>query len=822
MPPEKFLQKSFSAGWTPSDSSLNGRPDGLLVMDNLDIDAHGETRMVYGTKKVGEGTDFGASVHTLFSKFINRSLIYYVATSDGKVYRDTVDIAAGGGSETRTAFGAAFNRVFICSGDWRVRDTGSSVSNLGLATPGAAPTVTSASGDLTGSYEYCQINVLSDGGYFAKSARGAISSITLSSASGRVTPRSPSVDEPQATEVWIFRRGGKLPYFYRVKRTSDYSSFDDNLSDIDTLADGVVLNENSVSINSATISEPILEMVGLVYGRMIYFTSCLIYFSEIASPDSVDPTQAMSHSGDDSEIFLWARLVGENIILVGTTKDLYILTGTFITAPDGYLDVSLRPLGVEARPLGRDAAVYNGSVIYFSTYGWRATSPVGSSQSLVIPNTDRLYRGENVGGSTPDYYGVPSWAQDTLRYSVVIAEERAWCRTPTLEGDPVDGEDTSNFRLEVFDLVKNYWHNRTLEPQLLYSTEEGSIIGIFKESSSYYLYFIDHFEGKKLDQGVTNTNQTIKLKTIFFDNGNPRNRKESTMLLLGIDTGNSECTIEAFKDGDQSTSISLGTVIADGWEAKLIDINSAVGKFKSLQIYISGALADFRLTYIGIEYDPFPDQVFRYLLHTYDFGEAGPLKKRIRSWPIMIDTLGADVTVTPKVDNSNLTAQTINTNGRLVEIIYIKTDAFGVDYGMVISGINPFELYKVFPPELVQILPVAKRFDQIGPIELARYGLIRRMEVRIITFGGTTIPYKIYVDDVSEVTGNLVVTDGDETVVEVPIAERTSVNEDGSIIRIELGPTSFDFHLIYVRIQSTKSGNSSDLKWSFLAGELMA
>jgi len=38
----------------------------------------------------------------------------------------------------------------------------------------------------------------------------------------------------------------------------------------------------------------------------------------------------------------------------------------------------------------------------------------------------------------------------------------------------------------------------------------------------------------------------------------------------------------------------------------------------------------------------------------------------------------------------------------------------------------PFELYQVLPPNIAQTLPEGKPFDQVGPIELFRYGKIKR------------------------------------------------------------------------------------------------
>ena len=816
----EYTRKLFTKGWTPSDSPINGRPDGLLVMDNLDLDANGEVRLVYGTKKVFED-DYGSPAHSIYSVYLSslNALTYYLATEDGKVFRNTDDIANAAGSTVRAAFGQAFNRVFICSGDFRVRDTGTTIKDLGINKPGGPPTLAGGAGldGFSGSWQYAQIYVFKDGGYTAKSPASSIAAISVEDREIEITPRLPvtdALDNSEVSEIWLFRRGGTLDRFYRIARIAgDYAgTYSDSLSDLDALAVGVVLNQNIIPINSANISDPILEMIGLISGRMVYFTENLVYFSEINSPDSVDPTKAVAHSGDDSEFFLWALQVGENSALIATTKDVYILSGTFITQPDGTIDVAMRPLGIEAKPLSRDAAVYNGSVIYMSTYGWRSIALSGLSQSLVVPNTDRLYRGEN----TTDYYGVPSVTHDLNRYSICVAEERVWCRVPTFE----NGADAPYAqRFEIFDLSKQYWHVRKLTPILLHSTELNFIVGTFEEAGEHYLYFIDHYEGKLLNQGDNAENPDIEFKTIFFDCGSPKSRKEALVLTLGINTGGQNIAVSVFKDGDEANEIALGNISSNGWSLKYININESVEEFRNLQLKLSGQVSEFRLTVISLIYNQYPEQLLYYHSTTIDLGEISASKKRIRSWPIVIDTLGENVDVTPIVDGGDLATQVVNTNGKRTAIIQITTDAFGIDYALKVSGATPFELWNILSPRIVEALPMASNFDQVGPLELIRYGLIKQFEIRIIAFGGTDIPYNIYFDDAVEGNGIINVIDGQETVRTILLPKRTVANEDSSVVRITFGPTNFNFHRKYTRIETSKTGVDRDLEWIFLDGQ---
>src|SRR5262249_45980062 len=112
-------------------------------------------------------------------------------------------------------------------------------------------------------------------------------------------------------------------------------------------------------------------------------------------------------------------------------------------------------------------------------------------------------------------------------------------------------------------------------------------------------------------------------------------------------------------------------------------------------------------------------------------------------------------------------------------------------------------------PEIVEELPVAKQFDQIGPYEFGRYGKLRIIEFLLKPDGGVTIPYTIYLDNNSPITGTLSVTDGVMLAYTILVSKTTA----GRVLRIELGPTGFKFHRLSCRLQLTQSGKDSDMEW---------
>src|ERR1035437_5878879 len=130
----------FAAGWCPCDDPIQGRRNGLLQMDNVELSSNGALTLSGGT--LVKWTGFPADAHTLFSRLINGARHDYSALADGSIYRDATVLAASGGDTTNAAFGTAFNFTLIASGNKRLKDAGTgSPINLGILPPTVAPTV---------------------------------------------------------------------------------------------------------------------------------------------------------------------------------------------------------------------------------------------------------------------------------------------------------------------------------------------------------------------------------------------------------------------------------------------------------------------------------------------------------------------------------------------------------------------------------------------------------------------------------------------------------------------------------------------------------
>jgi len=656
--PETWTFDDFSEGWILSDDAISGRKNGFLRFNNCELDSRGAVVLTQPPLKSGPALETDA--HTIWSKFINGLRSRYYALTNGKVLVDGSTIFSGG-STTRAAFGVAFNWTLICSGSKRQKYDGTNTYNLGILKPTVAPSVVnSGAGPLTGSYEYIQINVFKSGSYVGKSPASLKSSIiTLTNNQTTVTPQDPSGVDPQCNEAWIFRRGGTLDQFYRVKQlttTTGFGAFVDNFTDQDAITLNIKLIETSLSLSVTDLPDPIIEIVGPINGRHLYFTATNIYFSEINSPDSYDSRAVMPICSNTSEIFLWARQVAENVVLIGTGHTVYALTGNYVQFPDGFMDVYLRSTGTDTPPLHIDAAVHEGTAVYDSSFGWVALNSSGIPQSLVSTDVDLSYRGQKRHG----YNGVAAipYPANNIRYPCAISRDKLWVAMPVV--DP----DTHVFttRMDIYDFKRKYWRtvdysNACGNPTILFSEEDDNVFGYFP-SDKIIRDFDVWFQGNNKLIDFT-TKQQLELKTPFFDFNFPRNRKNLYTIKLKVNTGGDPVTVTVYfnNDVDNVAGISLGTLTSTTLTELVIDtkdiftemgVSGSGAPIKNIQIKLTGTVSDFQLNYIAFEYDNKPLQLPSLILGPLDFGTSS--RKRVSMIPFVLDTLGNTVTVEAYVD----------------------------------------------------------------------------------------------------------------------------------------------------------------------------
>lgn len=691
---------------------------------------------------------------------------------------------------------SAFDRIGTSQADWSkvygVRITCISSDNTDVVT---VDFVRGFYGGFNGSIQYAQVNVNSNGSYLGKSEIGPISYVYLDNQLVDVTVQDPTGVDTQCNQAWIFRRGGDLDQWYRVKVvTSPWASFTDLVTDVDAITLKITLNTNLISINVASIAADILAIVGPIEGRWFYFTGDTMYPSDINNPDLIDVTKGVNFSNANNEQFLWAVKVSDEAVLVGTSLEVYLLTGTFATLPDFTIDVYKRALGCKHPPISYDVTYYDGSAIYIAADGWRAITPGGQSTLLVAPNTDRIYR-ETVLGYVSLVVGVAPAAR---RYPCVVAQNKLWC-----------GISGTN-RIEVLDLTRKYWRNIDYGVGIVCAitkASDGNIVAMFNGSgigAGIYLRNVGIRSSLQID---ATTNQTVTILSPVFDGQMLRNRKDALTLKCRMRGGAALLGILVIDEFGNSTN--LGTVSSNTSlpVEKYLDA-STIPVSRTYQFSLTGAFLAFELSDVTLDFESRPAPLTQYIMRPSNFGKSS--LKKTRQWPLVIDSLGNNVTCTPRVDGSNKTGVVITSSEKTTKIVYF--DILGTDIGMILSG-GPFELYDPGRPEFLEVNPVPRLFDSVGPIEIYRFGKIARLRVHARTTG-VVLNWVLWVNDENVANGILTTLAGLENHYEIPIPKGI----EGTVMTLELGSSTNTetFERYGVEIMVSESGNQTDKTWKQL------
>ena len=713
-----ITRTDWPLGWVPSSDAVNGDPAGLLRMDNLQRDEFGALTLVRGIQRVSAGGAFDNYVDQIYSKLIGNQEVLWASL--GPIGQSVLRSGAGDfgsgtadiGGNDRTSFGDALGQVLILSGSTRVKDTGSAQLLLGLNTPDT-PGVkgTDDTGPLNGSYTYKTQNINENGIYVAQSPPSKASeTVTLINGSVAVTTKS---GEGQVNKVRIFRRSiyvdGETPSlskYYLVGTTSPGATFYDTVTDSQALLINIPLNEFTKSLQPLAdgngLLEPIYGVEGLFYERMLYMTLSFIYVSNRLDPDSYDSRYTLRAFGDPTEKNLFIRRLTNNVLILGTSKNLYEITGTFADLPDGTLDVQLNPIGEQHPPLTADNCATAGAIFYMGSDGVRATN--GSNSQLISPQLRSLFQGQNCHGIAPVV--ISQYA----RYAMAIGKTRLYITLPLQDGTRW---------LLIYDLITKTWRIQYTDPVSINVTQSDRVLVGYNTSGSQFLmgqlFDLDHGSGINNPDGSTIVGQALYFLTVYDHNQQPRNRKDTFTLKIVCDTGGRDVSVYVGVDGKPLAFVK--DISCSGLTTNYIaldDEDITLGFRYAIKLVDKSNLLVFKLYELSIEYEARPEQLNYLRIPPSNLGSIS--RKRISNYAMVIDTLGNDVTFTPYIDNSNNNIEpdesTLNTEFKQTYIHQFTQEQIGTDInGILKAETGVFEFYGLNTEEIVsEKMPTPVKF----------------------------------------------------------------------------------------------------------------
>lgn len=553
-----------------------------------------------------------------------------------------------------------------------------------------------ATGQLLGTYQYIYRYVKDMGTYLAKSPFSAPSeSFTVINGSVFLKPHPP-VDQSlggglQFCTIEYYRRSVPSTESYYNSLTEQFTQLPDLLDQFYLIASGqdtsgyyqdvdgdvVVLEEDTpanIFLESIqNIPEDIVGMLGIYNDRILYLSATSLYLSDRLNPDAYDTRYTLKFTGNPFDKNFWLKPINNATILLGTSHDLYEISGTLLDLPDGTLDINVYAFGEAYPPICQDVADIDGIMFYVAMDGVRTSS--GSNSTILSPHLRQLFQGITCHGIPP----IQLFSAGVQRYYLTVGHGKLYVALPHTDGLR---------RLHIYDVFQKSWTMRSTYLTGLWTTAQENVIAaqgpacVLLDSGTSYVNAVD---------------QPIHFLTVYDHNGTPRNRKDTETLKLVIDTGGQNVDVYLGVMKDTGTTMNfVQTISANGLQTifiKLKDPALTLGFRYALKL-ISSELKSFKLVEYSIEYLERPEQINYIRIPNTNLGSTA--RKRFISIPFVIDTLDQPVTITPIIDNSAGTPVPgyITTDQKQTVNFFFQLETVGTDIGFIIESPEgiPFEL----------------------------------------------------------------------------------------------------------------------------------
>ena len=545
-------------------------------------------------------------------------------------------------------------------------------------------------GPLDGLYTYIQVNV-QDNGYYTEKSLMSIQSDPVRPIKTSIHV-IPSQMHLEGNEAWIFRGGGNLDGFYRVKTIptlggADPAEFDDTMTDEQALALNIQLD-----YYQQNLPDGIIGMETNFKGRNWYMTYERIYPSYRDNVSSYDSRYVIDTAGN-TEYNLFITKLSTDTMILATNNDFYEISGSAgVITQDNieYFDLTVRSLGIKTPAISKSFVVREGNLFYLANDGLRVLA--GTNCQLISNEIDLLFNNytrheiapSKVIPNEPIYFlGV---SNNQLYFSTQLQDNRR--------------------SLWIYNFADKTWrledHGDTDSINALFVEEDATIIYSTASFGDKFVRILD--TGTLFDES---DNINFKFLTPYDHNGQPRNRKDSFTLKITADTDNEsiEIYLRGYADDKTITTFAENRAF-DGRTEQYFDIHTVLSNaIKFYQLELRGTVPKFKLYNFSIDYEPRPEQLTSLRIPNSNFGIAG--RKRVPEIPMIVDTLGKHVNFIPVLDGVAQDTGDIQTFDRTVYHYLFSIDKTAYNIGGLLTSPtgDVFEFYELVSPREVELIP---------------------------------------------------------------------------------------------------------------------
>jgi len=634
-------------------------------------------------------------------------------------------------------------------------------------------------GPLNNTYTYIQVNV-QDNGYYTEKSLMSIQSVEVNPINTSIHV-IPSQLHMEATEAWIFRGGSSLGGFYRIKAIpatggSNPTPFDDSMSDEQALALNIQLD-----YYQQNLPDGIIGMETNFKGRNWYMTYERIYPSYRDNVSSYDSRYVIDTAGN-TEYNLFITKLSTDAMILATNKDFYEISGSAgVITQDNieYFDLVVRPLGIKTPSISKSFAVREGNLFYLASDGIRVLA--GTSCQLVTNEIDLLFNNYNRYGISPT-----KMIPNEPIYHLGIGNNRLYFSTQL---------QNNKRALFIYTFADKLWrledHGDTDSINALFVEEDDTVIYSTASFGDKFVRILD--TGTLFDESNP---INFKFLTPYDHNGQPRNRKDTFTLKIIADTGNIPIDIKLNCLRDDKTVATYTTTRAfDGRSEHYFNVYTELFVVKYYQLELSGTVPNFKLYSFSIDYESRPEQVNVLRIPPSNFSTVS--RKRINEIPMVLDTLGKDITFIPILDGVAQTPAILNTADRYVVNYLIGSNKTAYNIGGLLTSPtgDVFEFYELTTPREIEILPDPVIFKHVPYTNLGTTSRKRFIQYAIvINTNNAPVEMSVIVDGIIQSPITLI-TDGKQTFIAT-----FNYNLTGIDICCELtsggGVTPFEFYQV--------------------------
>jgi hypothetical protein len=642
--------------------------------------------------------------------------------------------------------------------------------------------------------KYVAVEVNDTGDYLQFSVNSTPTTAITTLLNSVTLTRASAVDA-QCNQFWLFRYDDETGIYQLVNIQTGALGFTPSTF-TDTIPD-LVITENA-AINSLYILEVYRTALPNTIKGMLWFQNRLIYLTDDSfipsfnlDPGSYDSRFVYQLTGSTSELVLFACKINVGMFVVATTKDFYQVTGTFskIDLGNGVttLDVTIKNLGVSNPAISRNFIEQEGSIIYLSATGLRTL--INSSSDLINGPLDLLFRSES-------RYGMLAFAlqpNDLTNFCCSTNGNRLYFSLPDTNGVNHTFVYTLIPAVTQITMAGSHWRVTTDAPTCMFREDDGTII--FGGAAGDYLRSID----------MELQSVAINFKTQFNFGKNPEIRKQVQELVFFGNTGGNDLslTILGYLE-DASTVNHTFTINTSSEKVVRLDVNAYLESCLAYGFEIVGTTDEFSINYLLINYIEHAPIIIRAIQLPTNFGK--PNKKKLATWPFRVDSRGNSIIVVVKGDGSTISGQLSDSSTTDVKTVFWRNiqDVAAVDWEILITCADGMEFYGLDKPEIVQLFPMGKLIDQLGPFDFKAQSMVFGMRLKVLNTG-SILHYKLYDADTLVYENDITTLTG----LDQSYLEKFPKGIDPAVLRVILSSTTV-FHRFSLELKVRKLGKDTE------------